>query len=194
VVSGYPLAIGSGFILVIALLSYSYVAELRKLIKKYSVAFQSDIDKADIAVKSEDYLMILAAIGALIWIGTIFLYRLPLVEELATLPLVISITAVLGVFYLRFRGAQRIKGFGDQFEMALRMMSGALRVGLGFRQAIILVTEEVPNPARRELLRVIGRANIGINILDALDELSRSVPSSETLMFARVVRVQQQRS
>ena len=71
---------------------------------------------------------------------------------------------VMGVFYLRFRGAQRIKGFGDQFEMALRMMSGALRVGLGFRQAIILVTEEVPNPARRELLRVIGRANIGINI------------------------------
>jgi tight adherence protein B len=191
-VSGYPLAIGSGFVLVFALLTYSYVAELRKLIKKYSVAFQQDIDKADIAVKSEDFLMILAAVGALIWIGTIFLYRLPLVEQLATLPLDISITAVLGVFYLRFRGAQRIKGFGDQFEMALRMMSGALRVGLGFRQAIILVTEEVPNPARRELLRVIGRANIGINILDALDELSRSIPSSETLMFARVVRVQQQ--
>jgi tight adherence protein B len=127
-----------------------------------------------------------------LWIGTVFLYHLPLELQLVTLPLVISITAILGVFYLRFRGAQRIKGFNDQFESALRMMAGALRVGLGFRQAIILVTEEVPDPARRELLRVIGRANIGINIMDALDELSRSVPSSETLMFARVVRVQQQ--
>jgi tight adherence protein B len=72
------------------------------------------------------------------------------------------------------------------------MISGALRVGLGFRQAIIMVSEEVPEPAKRELMRVIGRANIGISLVDALDELSRSVPSSETLMFARVVRVQQQ--
>lgn len=190
--SGYPLAIGAGLVLVIGLFSYSYVIEIRKLIKKYSAAFQMDIDKADIDVKSEDFLMILSAIGGFFWIGSIFLIKLPLVEQLAMLPLVISVTVVLGIVYLRFRGAQRIKGFGDQFEMALRMMSGALRVGLGFRQAIILVTDEVPNPARRELLRVIGRANIGINILDALDELSRSVPSSETLMFARVVRVQQQ--
>ncbi len=190
--SGYPLAIGSGIILVTALLGYSYVVEIRRLIKKYSAAFQKDIDRADLSVKSEDFLMILAAVGAVLWIVTIFLYPLPLVQQLAMLPLVISVVMLGGVYYLRFRGGQRIKGFGDQFEMALRMMSGALRVGLGFRQAIILVTEEVPNPARRELLRVIGRANIGINILDALDEMSRSVPSSETLMFARVVRVQQQ--
>ena len=190
--TGYPLAIGVGFIAVLALFAYSFSFDMRKVVRKYAAAFQKDIDKADLAVKPEDFLMILSAVGAVVWIGSIFLYHLSLTLQLAALPLVVSATIVCGIFYLRFRGAQRIKGFGDQFEMALRMMSGALRVGLGFRQAIILVTEEVPNPARRELLRVIGRANIGINILDALDEMSRSVPSSETLMFARVVRVQQQ--
>ncbi len=191
-VSNYPFALGVSGLAVAALFAYSLGFDIRKFVTKYAAAFQADIDKADLTVRAEDFLLILAAIGAVVWIVTIFLYRLPLSMQLATLPLVISTTVVFGILYLRFRGAQRIKGFGDQFEMALRMMAGALRVGLGFRQAIILVTEEVPNPARRELLRVIGRANIGINIMDALDEMSRSVPSSETLMFARVVRVQQQ--
>ena len=72
------------------------------------------------------------------------------------------------------RSASKVSAINSR--SALRMMSGALRVGLGFRQAIILVTEEVPNPARRELLRVIGRANIGINILDALDETEPQRP------------------
>jgi tight adherence protein B len=72
------------------------------------------------------------------------------------------------------------------------MLAGALRVGLGLRQAIILVTEEVPDPARREFMRVIGRTNIGLSVLDALDELAKSMPSNEMTMFSRALRVQSQ--
>ena len=190
--SQYPIAIGLSVLSVTALLAYSLGFDFRKFVSKYALAFKTDIDKADVGLRPENFLLVLAGVGSVAWIFTVFAYRLPIVMQIATLPLVISLTIVAGVFYLRFRGAQRVRGFNDQFEMALRMMSGALRVGLGFRQAIILVSEEVPDPARRELLRVIGRANIGINIVDALDEMSRSVPSNETLMFARCVRVQQQ--
>jgi tight adherence protein B len=70
------------------------------------------------------------------------------------------------------------------------MMAGALRVGLGLRQSLILVTEELPNPARREFLGVIGRTNLGVSILDALDELAKSMPSAEMTMMARSIRVQ----
>jgi tight adherence protein B len=76
--------------------------------------------------------------------------------------------------------------------MVLRMLAGALRVGLGLRQALILVTEEVPDPARREFMRVVGRTNIGIGMLDALDELAKNMPSHEMTMFSRAVRVQSQ--
>ncbi|MBD5655773.1 MAG: type II secretion system F family protein [Candidatus Eremiobacteraeota bacterium] len=71
------------------------------------------------------------------------------------------------------------------------MLAGALRVGLGLRQAIIIVTEEVRDPARREFMRVIGRTNIGISIIDALDELTKAMPVNEMQMFSSVVRVQQ---
>jgi len=186
----YPLAIGVSFVSVLALLAHSIGFDFRTYVGKYATAFKDDLERADMNVRPEDYLLILCAIGTVFWVASLFLIRLPITTQLMTLPLFASMTLVLGVFYLRFRGKRRIAGFANQFEMVLRMMASALRVGLGFRQAIILVTDEVPDPARRELMRVIGRANIGVNLIDALDEMSKSVPSNETMMFARVVRVQ----
>lgn len=186
----YPLAIGVSFVSVMALLAHATGVDFRTSAAKYSTAFKNDLERADMNVRPEDYLLILCAVGTVFWVASLFVYHLPLVTQLLTLPLFASVTLVLGRFYLRFRGKRRISGFANQFEMVLRMIASALRVGLGFRQAIILVTDEVPDPARRELMRVIGRANIGVNLIDALDEMSKSVPSNETMMFARVVRVQ----
>ena len=188
----YPLAIGVSIASVIALLLHSIGFDFRQYVAKYSETFKRDIERADLSIRSEDYLLTLAAIGTVLWIVSLFVVHLGTIAQLVALPLLVSLAMILGVFYLRFRGGRRIAGFANQFEMVLRMMASALRVGLGFRQAIILVTDEVPDPARRELMRVIGRANIGVNLIDALDEMSKSVPSNETMMFARVVRVQSQ--
>jgi len=126
----------------------------------------------------------------LVTFAFVLLFRTDLLVSIAMLPLVIAMAIVSGSLYLRIRGDRRIGAFIQQLELVLRMLSGALRVGLGLRQAIILVTEEVPDPARREFMRIIGRTNIGIPIVDALDELSNSMPSNEMTMFTRVVRVQ----
>jgi len=92
--------------------------------------------------------------------------------------------------FVNMKGAGRRKRFLPQLEMALRMMSSSLRVGLGLRQAIVVVTEELEDPARHEFVRVIGRTNIGISILDAIDEVAERMPSSEMAMSARAIRIQ----
>ena len=97
-----------------------------------------------------------------------------------------------GLNYLRFRNMMRLKAFADQFEMALRAISGALRVGIGLRQALVIVVDELPDPARREFRRVIGRTNFGIALVDAIEEMAKSIPGNEMQMFTRVIRVQQQ--
>ena len=51
---------------------------------------------------------------------------------------------------------KRAKQFNEQLEMVLRMMSSGLRVGLGVRQALVLVTEDVADPARVEFARAVG--------------------------------------
>jgi len=191
-VISYPVGIGLSVLGIFGLLAYSAGFDFRRLVANRASAFQKGIDAADLSVKAEDFFLIVLGVGALLWVVGIFLEHTSLTISLLMLPISEVFAVFFGLFYLRFRGGRRIKGFGDQFEMVLRTLAGALRVGLGFRQALILVSEEVQNPARRELQRVIGRANIGVNLIDALDEMARSVPSSETAMFARVVRVQQQ--
>ena len=90
------------------------------------------------------------------------------------------------------RIARRLDAFITQLELALRLIAGGLRVGLGLRQALTIVIEELPDPARYEFLRVIGQTNIGVSILDAMDDLAERMPSNETLMMARVIRMQSQ--
>jgi tight adherence protein B len=161
-------------------------------LKRISASFQDSLDRADLSLKPEEFVLALIGIGVVLWLLAVFVTHTTPLISIFILPFTLGMSILGGSLYLRFKGYRRVEGFVQQLELVMRMLAGALRVGLGLRQAVILVTEEVPDPARREFMRVIGRTNIGIPIVDALDELYKSMPSNEMLMFSRVVRVQQQ--
>ena len=190
-VTFFPYAIGLSVFGVVSLLLYSFSSDVSGVIGRYSAGFQNDLIKADLQMKPEEYMLGVVGAGVLLWVGSILMFHGGLLMSLAFLPLCEAASVLLGTFYLRFRGKRRLAKLVDQLEMVLRMIASAMRVGLGFRQAIILVTEEVQDPSRREFMRVMGRSNIGISLVDALDEMARNCPASELQMFARVVRVQQ---
>ena len=187
----FPYAIGISVFGVISLLLYSFSSDVSGVLDKYAEAFQVDLIKADLSMKPEEYMLGVLSVGVVMWILAIFLMHGGLLMSLALLPLCEAFAVIIATMYLRFRGKRRLAKLVDQLEMVLRMIASAMRVGLGFRQAIILVTEEVSDPARREFMRVMGRSNIGISIVDALEEMARNCPANELQMFARVVRVQQ---
>jgi tight adherence protein B len=191
-VGTFPYAIGASVFGVIALLVFAMGGDLSGALKNVSSGFQDRLDRADMSIKAEEYALVVVGAGVVLWVGLVLLLRQTALISALMLPLAVALATVVGSFYLKIKGDRRINKFGDQLELVLRMLSGALRVGLGMRQALILVTEEVPDPARREFQRVVGRTNIGIPIADALDELAKSVPSNEMQMFSRVVRVQLQ--
>ncbi|MFY9778891.1 MAG: type II secretion system F family protein [Candidatus Baltobacteraceae bacterium] len=191
-VGTYPYAIGASVFGVIALLVFALGGDLSGILKKVGAGFQHRLDRADMSIKAEEYALVVLGAGVVLWVALVLLLRQSALISVLLLPLSVALATVAGSFYLKIRGDRRINRFGDQLELVLRMLSGALRVGLGMRQALILVTEEVPDPARREFQRVVGRTNIGVPIADALDELAKNVPSNEMQMFSRVVRVQLQ--
>jgi tight adherence protein B len=55
---------------------------------------------------------------------------------------------------------------------------------------LAIVIDELPDPARYEFRRVVGQANLGISVYDAMDTLAARMPSHESLMISRVFRVQ----
>ena len=188
----YPYAIGASVCGILALLFYASGIKLTAFTGKVGTGFQDRIDRADMTIKPEEFALLIVGISVIAWLAVVLVAKTPTLISIVMLPASLALGVLAGSFYLKFRGDKRVNGFVQQLELVMRMLAGALRVGLGFRQAIILVTEEVPDPARREFMRVIGRTNLGIPIVDALDELCRSMPTNEMLMFAKVVRVQQQ--
>jgi len=188
----FPYAIGASVIGVGALLFFALGGNVRVYLSRMGATYQGKIDRADVNFKPEEFVLALIGVAVVLWLAVVFLLHQTVLISVLLLPLTLAIALAGGNFYLGFRGHRRVDSFVQQLELVLRMLSGAMRVGLGLRQAIILVTEEVPDPARREFMRVIGRTNIGVSITDALDDLTRSMPCNEMQMFSRVVKVQQQ--
>jgi tight adherence protein B len=185
-----PLAIAFGGALAVGFIFSSYWRRIADPVRNFGSYFAHELDVADFSIKSADLGFTVLTIGALIWFGVIVVFR-PQFLLGAIMLLVIFGFAVYGVkLYLQICVQRRIKLFASQLEVLFRSLSSALRIGLGFRQALLLVAEQSKDPARRELTRVLGSANLGTSLFDALDEMCRRLPLRETQMFARVVRIQ----
>jgi tight adherence protein B len=112
----------------------------------------------------------------------------------AVVLLVISGAISIGglAFLIRRKLTKRRALFIEQLELALRLIANGVRIGLALRQSLAIVTENMPDPARHEYLRVMGKTNIGVSVYDALDELATRMPGNETRMMAAAVRIQSQ--
>lgn len=188
----FPYAIGVSVCSMIALVVYSTEFDLRVFASKYADVFRKDIDRADMSIAAADFMLGALGAGAVLWLVVVLRLHQTVLISLLTLPVCEAVALLGGVMYLRFRGKMRLKKFGDQLEMVLRTIAGAVRVGVGLRQAFVIVIEELPNPSKKEFRRVVGRTNIGIPLVDALDETAKTIPGNEMKMFVKVVKVQQQ--
>ncbi len=163
-----------------------------KYLATFSGRFTNELLGADVEITPKQFALGVAIAGFFAWLLVIGIARPSLTIAIVALPLVESVAVLAGIVYLRIRKHLRLKNMQDQLEQVFRMISGALRVGVGLRQALIMVADELPDPARREFRRVIGRCNIGIPMIDAIDEMAKTIPGSEIRMFSRVISVQQQ--
>jgi tight adherence protein B len=148
------------------------------------------LELAGITASPQEIVLTLLAGVAILWVTIVMLLHTSLALSLILLPLVALAAAGGCVGYVNLRIRRRLDAFIAQLEPATRLMGGGLRVGLGLRQALALVIDELPDPARHEFRRVIGQTNFGVSILDALDNLAVRMPCHEGIMLTRVFRVQ----
>jgi Flp pilus assembly protein TadB len=153
-------------------------------------SLSDQLERAGIRLSSQEIVLSLAGLIAILWLSILFVLRPSLLISLLLLPLFAACVAGGFYFFVQFRIRQRLEAFIEQLEVALRLIASSVRVGLGVRQAFNLVVEELPDPARYEFRRVIGQTNIGASVFDALDTMAQRMPCNESLMVARVFRVQ----
>ncbi|MEO6834357.1 MAG: type II secretion system F family protein [Candidatus Tumulicola sp.] len=187
-----PIAIFVGVVVTILLAFFSFWDTVNTRAVERAGGLTYELDRAGITMKPQEIVLTVFAGVALVWIGLVMLLR-PTLLMAGLLLAAIALAGALGFYgWVRFKIQRRLETFITQLEMGLRLIASGVKVGLGLRQALAMVIEELPNPARYEFLRVIGQTNIGISVLDAMDDLAKRMPSNETLMMARVIRVQSQ--
>jgi tight adherence protein B len=154
--------------------------------------FADLLDRAGMQQRPQEIAIGIGVAAVLMWLVLTFIMRPAPAVGFLLLPL--SAAAATGGFWmlLQFKLRKRLDLFVQQLELALRLIGSGVRIGLGLRQALTIVIEEMPDPAKYEYMRVVGQTNIGISVYDALDNLSKRMPSNETMMMARAIRIQSQ--
>lgn len=187
-----PTTIAVGGIVSAILILAAFWEPLSGPLRNMGTEFKRELDIADIPLRREQLgYAVLAAVTA-IWGILVILTKPGPLEGLLELIVLGGSSLLVTRAYLRMRVARTTRAFTEQLESVLRMFAGAVRVGLGLRQALIHVAEQSENPARRELMRVVAATNLGISLVDALEDLANRMDAHETHMLVRVLRVQQQ--
>ncbi len=150
------------------------------------------LERAAIPMKAQELAMTVVGIGVLLW--TVFLLVMKPSPAMGLLMLAgTSAIAFVGTrYYVNYRLKKRLAQFNNQLEIVLRLITGALRVGLGLRQALLQVVGDMPDPSRIEFSRVLSQTQIGVSVYDALDQLAERMPSNEIAMMTRSIRIQSQ--
>lgn len=186
----FPIAVFAGVSATVFFAFYSLWGPVNERATKKVTGLSGQLDRAGMRSSPQELVISTSAGVALVWIGLVFLLHTSVLFSLLLLPVVAGVAWLGFNTYVQFRVKRRLDAFTTQLEPATRLMAGGLRVGLGVRQALAIVIDELPDPARYEFRRVIGQTNIGISVFDAIDDLATRMPSHEGMMIARVFRVQ----
>jgi tight adherence protein B len=154
--------------------------------------YRTGLDRAALPIKTEA--LAFGVLGGTIvpWGAIMIFLRPSLLYGLVALVVFWCIAFVSVRAYINVKVVRRLNEFNNQLEMGLRLIAGAMRVGLGLRQALTNVIADMPDPARVEFMRVLSQTQIGVSIFDALDQLAERMPSSEMDMMTRAIRLQSQ--
>ena len=137
----------------------------------------------------------IAPVRLLAWIavGTIAaLAFFPLVGGSAPFAVLAIAVPFVAWRLIRLRMRRQRKQFEDQLPDNLQVIASAMRAGHSFAGALSVVVEDAPEPARRELRRVIADERLGVPLDVAMSGAVRRMDSKDLEQVALVAVLQRE--
>jgi tight adherence protein B len=142
---------------------------------------------ADLHLRPTEWIIARLAIGALVAALAFLRFGTPI----AALPG--AAAGYLGCqLFLRVRQSRRTKAFAAQLSPMILQVSGSLKAGYTFAQAIELVSHNTPPPMGQELGRVSREVQLGLPMSEALNRMVRRNDSEDLRLMLIAVQIQSQ--
>jgi tight adherence protein B len=140
--------------------------------------FETKLERAGMNIRSSEFISIHIIAVSVCSLGIYLLTRNVLFA------LLVSFIVVLSPFLLlNFKTSIRLKKFDEQLPDTLQLISGSLKAGYSFNQALSMVVDEAGPPISDEFKRVLGEIRMGLAEKDALENMAKKI-NSEHLNWA----------
>src|SRR4030066_638840 len=149
--------------------------------------FDSKLERAGMSIKASEFIAIHVSGVMIISLLTYYLSKNLILTAL------IVILAVLSPFLLlNIKTSQRLKKFHEQLPDALQLISGSLKAGYSFSQAMSMVVEESRPPLSEEFRRTLNEVRMGIPEREALENTAGRINSEYLNWTVTAVNVQRE--
>lgn len=155
--------------------------------KSYSHKLESELSKADILLRGEEYIgmtILITIAGGLI--GFVVF------GGISQMLLLSFVGLMMPGFMVRRKKRARLNEINGQIGDALTVMTNSLRAGYSFQQALDLVSKEMSGPLAVEFRRTLREINLGNTTEQALLNLIQRVGSDDLELMLTAVLIQRQ--
>lgn len=144
------------------------------------------LEQARLPVRPGEFL--LADLGASVAFGA---FVAAITENPVVGLVVMLISPLLGIAYLRRRVSRRTRRFEEQFPDALTLIASSLSAGHTFLRSIQMMCEEADPPISEEFARVVSETQLGDPLVDALERMSQRLALRDVDWVVQAIRIQQ---
>jgi tight adherence protein B len=146
--------------------------------KKGKPSVSEQLQRADLRLRTSEFLMIQIGSTVLFVLIAILRFGLPLGGLIQTI-----VFGVIGYlvpsFYVKYRINQRLKAFNNQLGDTLTLLSNAIKAGYSFAQAIDTVAKNAVAPIADEFGRAVREMNLGGSPDEALQNITKRIVSPD---------------
>src|ERR1700682_5966049 len=147
-------------------------------LKKGKPSVSEQLQRADLKLRTSEFLMIQLGTTALFVLIALFRFGLPLGGLIQMIVFGIAGYLLPG-FYVKYRVNKRLKAFNNQLGDTLTLLSNAIKAGYSFAQAIDTVPKNGVPPISDEFGRDVREMNLGGSPDESLANITKRIASAD---------------
>lgn len=167
--------------------SYSHIPFLDRILSKLQSArrLQNYISEAGLPIRAGALILTALTLAGFVGLLVATLMDSRILGFLVSIPVLF-----LPFAWVSVKRRKRIDRFEELLPEAIDLITNALKSGFSLESSLSLVAQELPDPVGTEFAITFEEQNLGVDFVQALDNMTARMPSDDLKILATAVSIQ----